>query len=71
MTDLIGDLDRRMAEVKAKFDASVAEKKRLLEQRSGLDRKLAEMQAEELRLDGQYSALSELKAAQGKVEVAN
>lgn len=66
MSSLIGDLDKRMADVKEKFDALMAEKKRLLEQRSGLDRRLAEIQAEEFRLDGSYVALKDLKEDQEK-----
>jgi chromosome segregation ATPase len=65
MTDLIGDLDKRLAEVQAQFDALDAERKRLLEQRAGQDRRLADIQAECLRLDGKYLALTDLKKSQG------
>jgi chromosome segregation ATPase len=65
MTDLIGDLDKRIAEVQSQFDALDAERKRLLEQRAGQDRRLADIQAECLRLDGKYLALTDLKKEQG------
>ena len=61
MTDLFEKLDAQLAVVKEKFEALQGEEKSLKEKRADFDRQIAVNLEEQIRLQGEYRALTKLK----------
>lgn len=68
MTDLFEKLDAQLAVVKDKFEALQSEEKSLKEKRADFDRQIAVNLEEQIRLQGEYRALTKLKEDAPDVE---
>jgi len=55
-----GKLGKRMAELQSQFKLLEDERKQLIEQRGGIDRRLSEIRATQISLDGRFDELKSL-----------
>jgi len=55
-----GKLGKRMAELQNQFKVLEDERKQLVEQRAGIDRRLSEIRASQISLDGRFDELKAL-----------
>lgn len=60
MKDIRAKLDARIAEIQRAYKALEESRESVARERAGLDRKMAEIAQEQLRLDGEYRGLKSL-----------
>ena len=61
MSDVIAKLDEAIAEVKGRFDAEQVKERDLSQKRAELDRAIAVSREEQVRLQGEYRGLENMK----------
>lgn len=61
-------LEQKLADAKAKFDQLNSQRKNLVEQRANLDRQIAAIAEEQVRLQGDFRTIEGLIAEQPKEE---